>query len=347
MISTLERVCVELTRLGWPDAVDALLRSQPDALAGHQHLNQAKRLSSLACRVLALDAEDFGELATQYAHYSWSDELVAASFPAEPRAAERGALGSLVPLFELMLEICQIRTMRGETQDLVVTLHLMAEYVAQLAWEPVLGHGGDPLRLGEFVGGRFGSNDTSCPHSSAMRATARRALNACHGDVPGYVRYLDKFHSRLGDAMAECAMNHETISAGERPDVADTCPRPCSWVLDWGTLEQRRALDARLRLALIFVESPVIALRHHAPVGHFFGVPSVAEISDGWLRTWQRLTQQWSDGSNPLVGRTSDDTEEALPGLALLMSTIADQPIRTGTLLRRIGGDLIAELERD
>lgn len=346
MISTVERVCIELTRLGWPDAVDSLLNSQPELVATQPHLKRALQLAGLARRVLALDAEDFGELATHYSQYSWSRELLAASFPAEPRAAQRGALGSLVPLFELMLEVCQIRTMRGETQDLVVTLHLMAEYVAQLAWEPVLGHGGDPIRLGEFVGDRFGSKDTSCPHPSALRATARRALNACSGDQSGYIRYLDKFHSRLGDAMAQCAMNHETIKAGERPDVAETCPRPCPWVLNWGTLEQRRDLDARLRLGMIFVESPVIALRHHAPVGHFFGVPSVAEISDGWVGTWHRLTQRWADGSNPLVGRTSDDPEEALPGLSLLMSTIADRPIRTGTLLRRIGAALVAELER-
>lgn len=345
MTATLEQVCIDLTRLGWPDAVDSLLRSQPDRVAASPHLKRALRLAALSRRVLTLDAEDFGALATEFGQYPWSRELLAASFPAEPRAAQRGALGSLVPVFELMLEVCRVRTMRGQTQDLVVTLHLMAEYVAQLAWEPVLGHGGDPLQLGNFVGDKFGTTDTSCPHPSAMRATARRALNACNGDLAGYVSYLDKFHSRLGDAMAQCGMNHQTIGAGERPDVGETCPRPCPWVLNWGDLEQRRALDARLRLALIFVESPVIALRHHAPVGHFFGVPSVAEISDGWVRTWQRLTQPWSDGSNPLVGQTSADAEEALPGLSLLMSVIADEPVRTGTLLRRIGVDLVAELE--
>ena len=48
-------------------------------------------------------------------------------------------------------------------------------------------------------------------------------------------------------------------------------------------MEHRRDLDARVRLALVYVGSPLVALRHHAPVGHFFGVPSVQEISAAWL----------------------------------------------------------------
>ena len=49
-------------------------------------------------------------------------------------------------------------------------------------------------------------------------------------------------------------------------------------------MEHRRDLDARVRLALIYAESPIVALRHHAPVGHFFGVPSFAEIAEAWQR---------------------------------------------------------------
>lgn len=335
-----------LVRNGWPDAAEALLAANPDEVARSEDLTEAWRLAKLARRVLSLDAEDFVGLAEQFRRYDWHADLARCGFPATPLGAERGALGSMVPIFELMLEVCQARVKRGETQDLVVTLHLMAEYVCQLAWESVLGHGGDPLRLGDFVAQRWGTTDTRCPHSSVLRATARRSLNAAQGDTNGYISYLDKFHSRLGEALAQCAMNHKTVGAGERPDVGPTCPRPCNWVLGWGDLDARRGLDARLRLALIFVESPVISLRHHAPVGHFFGVPSVAEISDGWVRTWERLSQDWNDGSNPLHGQLAGAADDsALPGLGLLMSTIADREVRTGDLLRRIGTDLVKRLD--
>ena len=346
MTAQLGQICAQLVRTGWPDAVEALLAANPEQVAASEDLTEAWRLAKLARRVLGLDAEDFGGLAGQFRRYEWHTELASCGFPAAPRDSERGALGSLVPLFELMMEVSLARVRRGENQDLVVTLHLMAEYVCQLAWERVLGHGGDPLQLDDFVGQRWGTTDTRCPHSSVLRATARRSLNAGQGDTNGYISYLDKFHSRLGEALAQCAMNHKTIGAGERPDVGPTCPRPCGWVLGWGDLDERRELDARLRLALIFVESPVISLRHHAPVGHFFGVPSVAEISDGWVRTWERLSQDWNDGSNPLHGRRADaDDASALPGLELLMSTIAGREMHTGDLLRRIGRDLIVRLE--
>ncbi len=78
---------------------------------------------------------------------------------------------------------------------------------------------------------------------------------------------------------------------------------PCGFVTGLGR-ERRRDLDARIRLAILYVESPIVALRHHAPVGHFFGVPSVAEISEAWLRTWEKVSAPWPDGSNPVLAPT-------------------------------------------
>lgn len=345
MTGSLGRVCVQLIEGGWPDAVHSLLGAQPEEVRTNPHIERATRLLGLARRVLGLDAEDFMALAAEFGSHGWHRDLVAAGFPANPRDPKRGALESLVPLFELMLETGRARLRRGDTQSVVVLLHLMAEYVCQLAWESTLGHAGDPLRMRSFVGERWGTPDTKCPHSSALRATARRSLHACSGDQAGYVGYLDRYHSRLGEALAQCAMNHETIEAGERPDVGPTCPNPCRWVLSIGDLAYRRELDGRLRLALGFLDSPVVALRHHAPVGHFFGVPSVAEVTEAWQRTWERLAQQWPDEANPLAGRRQDENDEALPGLAVLISTIAGHPVRGGTLLHRITRDAIAELD--
>lgn len=328
----------------WYDAVAALLHRANTARGDLAH---ARELATAAKRVLDLDAEDFGMIAGGFSE-PWAKRLAQCCFPHEPRDPERGALGSLVPLYELMLEVLNLRALRHEPLQIVVTAHLIGEYLCQLAWETRLGHGGDPLRMREQVGERWGTDSPDCPHSSALRATARRSLNACHGDRAGYTAYLDRFHSRLGDALAVCAMNHETVGAGARPDVGETCPTPCRWAVRGG-LEERRDLDARVRLALLYVDSPIVSLRHHAPVGHFFGVPSVAEISDAWVRTWERLTAPWHDGSNPLLAADMPggfSETEALPGMAALVSAVAGRGIAPGRVIRDIGADVGRALGR-
>ncbi|MGA4507985.1 hypothetical protein ACQB6R_03000 [Propionibacteriaceae bacterium G1746] len=339
---------VALAEAHWFDAAESMMRQRVLAGDTDPAVALAHEFAAIGHRVISLDAEDFLELAKQAKGRSWSERLSKCCFPVEPRARERGALGSLVPLYELMLEVVQLRAERHEPQALVVTAHLIAEYLCQLAWEPRLGHGGDPLKLPRDVGQRWGTDDPDCPHSSAMRATARRAVNAGKGDLTGYTNYLDKFHSRLGDTLAVCGMNHETIDAGQRPDVGPTCPNPCRWAVA-GSLDERRDLDARLRLALIYVESPLVALRHHAPVGHFFGVPSISEISDGWIATWKKLTTPWNDGSNPLLIALDEErytipADEALPGLSLLVSVIGKRQIGPGRLLHDIADDIVTVL---
>jgi hypothetical protein len=171
-------------------------------------------------------------------------------------------------------------------------------------------------------------------------------LNAAQGDAAAFTAYLDRFHSRQGDALSVCAMNHDTIQRGDRPDVGESCPNPCDFVTRL-PLEHRRDLDARVRLALIYADSPIVALRHHAPVGHFFGVPSFAEIDDAWQSTWEKLVQPWRDGGNPLLEpdpaiRPVDP--EPLPGMALLVSTVAGHPVGPGRVLRDIGHDVAEAL---
>ncbi len=347
----------------WYDAVAVLLeQSGPDGQGpdgqgpdgqgsdrqGPERLRQARDLATAARRVLDLDAEDFATIAADF-DAPWAERLAECSFPLEPRDPRRGALGSLRPLYELMLEVLQLRALRREPLQVVVVAHLIGEYLVQLAWQSVLGHGGDPLKMVDSVSGplcRWGTDDPACPHSPALKATAKRSLNACSGDVAGYTAYLDRFHSRLGDALSVCAMNHDTVAAGQRPEVGDTCPNPCSFVTR-PSMGLRRDLDARVRLALLYVDSPIVALRHHAPVGHFFGVPSVPEISAAWSRTWDRLSQQWPDRSNPLVDSrlpAAGAVDEALPGMSALVSAVAGQPIGPGHLVRDIGGDVARAL---
>jgi hypothetical protein len=332
-----------LLRGHWYDAVVAVLHDHGSADPRLQH---AERLAVAAKRILDLDAEDFGPIGGEFTE-DWARSLEQASFPLQPRDPQRGALASLAGLYELMLEVLELRARRHEPLQVVVTAHLLGEYLPQLAWETRLGHGGDPLRMRESVGERWGTASTDCPHSSTARATAKRALNACDGDVVGYTAYLDKFHSRLGNALAVCAMNHETVKAGERPDVGTTCPTPCEWAVQ-GSLEERRDLDARVRLALIYQDSAIVALRHHAPVGHFFGVPSNSEIAEAWLATWERLNTPWPDGSNPLHRPAPDDRcepTEALPGMSRLVSAVAGRPIGPGRIIRTIGDQISSEID--
>jgi hypothetical protein len=338
-----------LLRGHWYDAVLAVLdeHDRADGVGDRAaDLAQARQLAEAARRVLDLDAEDFTAISRRF-DAPWAARLADSSFPAEPRDPIRGALGSLVPLYELMLEVLQIRALRREPLQVVVTAHLIGEYLIQLAWESTLGHGGDPLHLATFVGGsRWGTEDPACRHSSALRSTARRALHACHGDVRGYTTYLDRFHSRLGDALGVCALSLEVIPRGDRPDIGEPCPNPCAFVTGLG-LDHRRDLDARVRLAILYIDSPIVALRHHAPVGHFFGVPSAAEISMAWLHTWEKVSAPWPDGTNPLLdpGLPSGAPEqEALPGLSALVSAVAGRPVGPGRLLQDIGNDVALAL---
>ncbi len=338
-------VVTALLRGHWYDAVAALLDEHSDV---RESLERAYALAVAAKRTLDLDAEDFGDIAQGFAERPWAGRLASACFPLQPRAAERGALSSLIPLYELMLEVIELRSRRQEPLQVVVTAHLIGEYLPQLAWERVLGHAGDPLLMGSSVGERWGTADPECPHGSAQRATARRALNACSGDLAGYTAYLDRFHSRLGPTLAVCAMNHPTVGAGERPDVGDTCPTPCEWAVR-NSYAERKDLDARVRLSLLYRDSAIVALRHHAPVGHFFGVPSVGEISDAWLRTWERIAQEWPDESNPLLHMPWDVSavDEALPGMSALVSAVAGQPVTAGHVIRDIGADVALALGID
>ncbi|GAA5026767.1 hypothetical protein [Actinopolymorpha pittospori] len=305
-------------------------------------------------RLLDLDAEDFDLIAADRA---LPEEVVApvraAQFPRAPNDADRGSLRSLGPLYSLMLEAMDIRWRRREPVHAVVLLHLIAEYFPLLAWEGVLGHAGDPRELTRFVqieDSRWGRRDPACGHNSAQRSAAQRIGTAMRGDADSWDAYLDRFHSRTADALARCA-SHPVEG---RPPLEGVCRQPCTV---WTQLPQDVRLDlgARVQLARMYAESPVVALRHHAPVGHFFGVPAPGEITQAWQRSWARLARPWRDGANPL--KTAEDADgldppyagtargvEVLPGLRELVSAVAGRPIETGSVLRTIRDSILDAL---
>jgi hypothetical protein len=262
-------------------------------------LHRIEALAKTGERLLDLDAEDFDVLAAREDLPAEVVEPVrAAQFPRRPNGETRGSLRSLHPLYALMLEALDIRWLRREPIHVVVLLHLFAEYLPMLAWESVLGNSGDPRELLRFTGvegSLWGHKDRACDHTAAQRAAAHRMGQAIRGDEEGWTVYLDRFHSRVADALGRCASH----PVSGRPMIDGVCRRPCGL---WSQLSEpvRDDLGARMHLARMYAESPVVALRHHAPVGHFFGVPAPSEVAQAWERTWQRLNRPWDSGDNPL-----------------------------------------------
>jgi hypothetical protein len=95
----------------------------------------------------------------------------------------------------------------------------------------------------------------------------------------------------------------------------------------------RGDLVARCRLATEFAGGALVRLRHAAPVGHGFGVPSADEVLTAWARTRSSLRHQ-ERGSKALAGAAADPYP--LPGLPALFSEIATVEIVPDTLLAEV-----------
>jgi hypothetical protein len=233
--------------------------------------------------------------------------------PQDPRERDRGALGSLVPAFGLLLEVIALRWARRETTALVAAVHITAEYLPLLAWQPVLGHAGDPARLPASVTGQGSAwgdfDDRDCAHSRLERSAAYQAVRAADESGPRWRGYLDRQHSNMAHALAVCA--------GE-------CRRPCS-VLTRHPDRERTLLEARCRAALAYGSSPIVRLRHSAPVGHGFGVPSPGEVREAWAGSRTELAR--------LEPAVLAEDGYPLPGLPSLFSAVAGTPVRPDTLV--------------
>jgi hypothetical protein len=298
---------------------------------------QIDQLCAFGQRLLDLDAEDFGvadaardantdhTFADRVAGDAVPADLVARAracrMPQDPRERDRGALGSLVPAFGLLLEVIALRWARRETTAVVAALHITSEYLPLLAWESVLGHAGDPARIGAAVAGEGSAwgdyDDTDCAHTRPERSAAHHAVRVALESGPQWRKYLDRQHSTVVHAFAVCG--------GE-------CRRPCSVVTRHRAADQA-LLAERSRLALAYVSSPIVRLRHSAPVGHGFGVPSAGEVRQAWHR---------SRGELGPAAQTEDGYP--LPGLPSLCSAVAGRPVAPDTLVADTAKALLAAL---
>ena len=315
-----------------------------EALRSVEQLSGARRRRALALcragnRLLELDAVGFDEVDGVPADLAAEVERM--RFPATYTDPVRGSLESLVPLYGLMLEALDVHWARRDTAHVVLILHLLAEYLPLLVWEPVLGHAGDPLRLRDHVDNTLWATP-ACPMPRHRRSAAERVLamrpDAPSGPVPPeqWRAYLDRWHARVAGALRQCARR----PGGGRPNPDDGgCDRPCGvvTVLPADVVDD---LAARMALATAFAAAPVVELRHSAPVGHFFGVPQQDDVRSAWDESVTWLSRPWSgagpSGGNPCGGGLKAAETEALPGLRHLLSLVAGREVVPSRILERL-----------
>src|SRR5262245_8217698 len=172
------------------------------AAARELHTPEAARLQQLCAygqRLLDLDAEDFenpdaaADGHTDGRMVALTDSTLVPRHLIErgrlcrmrqsPDERPRAALTSLRPTFRLLLEVVEARWQRRETAAMVAAVHMAGEYAPLLAWEPLLGHAGDPAELRtdvSFTGphSRWGHfDDHECPHTAPQKSAANRSLH--------------------------------------------------------------------------------------------------------------------------------------------------------------------------
>lgn len=327
---------------------DARFGELVEALRSVEQLSGARRrravgLCRAGARLLQLDAVGFDEV--EGVPRDLAAEVGSMRFPSAYEEPGRGSLGSLAPLYGLMLEALEVHWARGDTAHVVLILHLLAEYLPLLVWEPVLGHAGDPPRLRDHVAGTLWAT-TECPMPRHRRSAAERVLAMVPDETSGPVppeqwrSYLDRWHARVASGLRQCARR----PGGGRPAPGDAgCDRPCGVVTVLAD-DVREDLAARMALAANFADSPVVALRHSAPVGHFFGVPRQDDVSEAWQETAAWLCRPWTGqgpfGGNPCGGGLRARPDEPLPGLEHLLSAAAGRQVRRSSILARLRAEV-------
>lgn len=302
---------------------------------------QLQQLCAFGQRLIDLDAEDFGEIDAAAdsniengVAMSTDGDAVPAQLlaralecrmPQSSKERHRGALGSLRPPYQLLLEVVDARFRRRETTAVVAGVHIASEYAPLLVWERVLGHAGDPALMRAAVAGEGSAwgdfEDRECPHTKAEKSAAKRVLTVSQENEAGWRTYLDRQHSNVSHALAVCAAE---------------CRRQCT------VYKRLSTSDASIvtygsKLALALNDSAIVRLRHSAPVGHGFGVPSPVELLEAWGRTRESLAR--------IEPEIAKDDGYPLPGFSALVSALAGTQLAQGTLIADTANEITALLQ--
>jgi hypothetical protein len=300
------------------DAVDygapatAATTSRPEVHA------KIRNLARLGEAVLNVDTHDFESWCQdEQIPKHIRDELALRTWPLKMQDKAVGALDSLIPTFELLLEVFETRILKGDISMGLSIIHLMTEYLPLLGWEKELGHAGNPKQLAEYLSqpNAMWQSDV-CPLNRQQRKAFANVITA-NSSQKNWSIYLRDSHSRVAASLSICASvpNPSSEVSGQR-----TCRTPCAMRNGNKDLAWAMVLVRRLK------ESSLLTLRHDAPVGHFFSVPQEPEILASWETTWQGLIADRDEAPerhNPLrnVTRTG-----ALAGFPELLGVVAGLP---------------------
>lgn len=316
------------------DAVDygapatAATTSRPEIHA------KIRNLARLGEAVLNVDTHDFE---------SWCqddqiprhirDDLALRTWPLKMQDEATGALHSLIPTFELLLEVFETRILKGDISMGLSIIHLMTEYLPLLGWEQELGHAGNPKQLSQYLLQKDVMWQTDdCPLNRQQRKAFESVVTA-NDSQKNWSIYLRDNHSRVAASLSVCAGVPNPISevSGQR-----TCRTPCAIRKGNTDLAWAMVLVRRLK------DSSLLTLRHDAPVGHFFSVPQESEILASWESTWQGLIADRDEAPAPLNPLRSVTRTGALAGFPELLGIVAglDGPMRPSNLVTKISTEI-------
>ena len=293
-----------------------------------------RNLARLGEAVLNVDTHDFeswcqDEQIPQHIR----DDLALRTWPLKMQDEATGALHSLIPTFELLLEVFETRILKGDISMGLSIIHLMTEYLPLLGWEKELGHAGNPKQLAEYLLQPNSMWQTdACPLNRQQRKAFANVITANQSQKNWRI-YLRDSHSRAAASLSICASvpNPASDVCGQR-----TCRTPCA--IRKGNTELAWAMVLTRRLK----DSSLLTLRHDAPVGHFFSVPQEPEILASWETTWQGLIADRYEApqtQNPLrkVTRTG-----ALAGFPELLGVVAglDSAMQPSNLVTIIANEI-------
>lgn len=235
-------------------------------------------LAEISDRVSRLDGEDFTDVD------DWRDVppevqevLRAAALPQSLEDQSMGMLGSLVPLYRLMMEVIDVAYERDDVDEVLKCAHLMAEYGGLLVWEKRLGHAGLPARIDSRLRSAdpaWNADGRRCPRRNDVEAVLKRSQDADRSDE-ALADYLGEGLSRVSSILLECGTAQPDVTRGR-------CKNPCGMAPSWkGSQDLGWRLDSVRR----FQNSPIVDLRHPSPNGHGFRVPDKAQIDEAWTAT--------------------------------------------------------------
>ena len=316
------------------DAVDygvpatAATTSRPDVHA------KIRNLARLGEAVLNVDTHDF-ESWCQDTHIPQTirDELALRIWPMKMQVEPAGALLSLKPTFELLLEVFETRILKGDISMGLSIIHLMTEYLPLLGWEKELGNAGNPKQLAEYISqpGSMWQTD-ECPLNRQQRKAFANVLTA-NDSQKNWSVYIRDNHSRVAASLSICAgvPNPASNVSGQR-----TCRTSCAIRKENKDLAWAMVLVRRLK------DSSLLTLRHDAPVGHFFSVPQEPEILAAWESTWQGLIADRDEAPRAKNPLRSVDRTGALAGFPELLGIVAglDGAMRPSNLVSLITAEI-------